>query len=147
MATAAQHLTVGGLLHFDFLLACTPASLQIMSVSATLFAHYTLQSMQRPNNPPQFASKRTRLFLFDAKNPPCTDTTMLAKNGDGSLSPTMTSGSSAPSSPQSQTAPSDSYISASTSTPMSPSASKSRAISIYEPTQEPLQIIEVGGSY
>lgn len=96
IATAAQHLTVGGLLNFDFLLASVPTALQIISVSATLSANYTLRSVQRPSKPPQHAIKRTRLFIFDAKNPPCTDTRMLALNSQGSsVSPLAASASAA----------------------------------------------------
>src|ERR1700733_950253 len=99
MATAAQHLTVGGLLEFDILLASVPTAIQIMSVSATLLARYTLRSIQRPNTEPQYASKRTRLFIFDAKNPPCSDARVLALNGDGNVTPTLTSDTLPPTSP------------------------------------------------
>ncbi|KAF8311386.1 hypothetical protein DL93DRAFT_2169088 [Clavulina sp. PMI_390] len=90
MATAAQHLTVGGLLHFDVLLASVPVRTQIVSVSATLLAHYTLRSIKRPNQPPQYATKKTRLFIFDAINPPCTDTRMLVGDSEGCITPTGT---------------------------------------------------------
>lgn len=177
MTTAAQHLTVGGLLNFDFLLASVPTTIQIISVSATLFAHYTLRSIQRPSQPPQYASKRTRLFLFDAKNPPCTDTKMLALNSQGSVTPTLTGGAlplSPPISPPSPVLAED-YVNAGstsgsghcgTSPPISTAASSSSAscapkdtgksgktptngkrASSSSSSNTPLQIIEAGGSY
>lgn len=166
MATAAQHLTVGGLLNFDFFLASIPTAMQIISVSATLFAHYTLKSIQRPNNPAQYASKKTRLFVFDAMNPPCTDTKMLALNSEGCVTPTMTTGalpsSSSPSSlssgaleenmgarPSTSRSGSTSTggsASGSSSKPPSPAIPKDRA-SCHAAAPIPLQIIEAGGSY
>lgn len=66
-----------------------------MSVSAKLLAQYTVRSIQRPDQAPQFASKQTPLFLFDAENPPCTDATMLARD-----TPTGTGGFPSSTSPQ-----------------------------------------------
>ncbi|KAF8311381.1 hypothetical protein DL93DRAFT_2098870 [Clavulina sp. PMI_390] len=83
LSTAAQHLTVGGLLHFDALLASVPQHTQILSVSATLLAHYTIRSIQNPSQAPQFAHKKTKLFVFDANNPPCTDSHGLAGDMGG----------------------------------------------------------------
>ncbi|KAF8311385.1 hypothetical protein DL93DRAFT_2083376 [Clavulina sp. PMI_390] len=88
MAIAAQHLTVGGLLHFEALLASVPIRTQIVSVSATLVANYTLRSVQQPSQAPQFAAKRTQLFVFDAQHPPCPETHMLVGDSEGGLAPT-----------------------------------------------------------
>lgn len=143
MATAAQHLTVGGLLNFDFLLAQATSSLQIISISATLFAHYTLRSIQRPNSPPQYATKKTRLFIIDANNPPCSDDTqILVKSPSGQVTPPHTS-NALPSTHQ--------CGSQGCSDPVcqgqGPSSKEKHKKSSALPLDTPLQNIEAGGSY
>ncbi|KAF8311384.1 hypothetical protein DL93DRAFT_2083373 [Clavulina sp. PMI_390] len=76
ISTASTHLTVGGLMHFDVLLAAVPRRTQIMSVSAAILANYKFKSVKRPSEPPQIASKKTTLFSFDVNNPPNMDTDM-----------------------------------------------------------------------
>lgn len=85
MATAAQHLTVGGLLTFDLLLADVPSPVRIISVSASLLARYTIRSVERPTIDPQYASKKTRLFIIDANHLPCSDDTELLVKGNERL--------------------------------------------------------------
>lgn len=142
MATAAQHLTVGGLLEFDILLASVPAAIQIMSVSATLLAHYTLRSIQRPKAEAQYASRRTKLFIFDAKNPPCNDARVLALNGDGDVTPTLTPGTLPPASPAEEYFPVLNSNGVPIGTKRRSDPSPATLV-----TEAPLSIVEAGGSY
>ncbi|KAF8311380.1 hypothetical protein DL93DRAFT_2169082 [Clavulina sp. PMI_390] len=84
ISTAAQHLTVGGLLHFNALLAAVPQRTRIISVSATLMTNYKITSLQRPSQAPQFASTKTKFFAFDANNLPCIDARMVVGDGQAS---------------------------------------------------------------
>ena len=140
MDIAAQHLTVGGLLEFDILLASVPTAVQIISVSATLLARYTLRSIQRSNAEPQYTSRRTRLFIFDAKNPPCSDAKVLALNVEGIVTP-FTSSSLPPASPVDESC----AVLNSNGVPVG-----TKRKSVPRPTtpvEAPLSIVEAGGSY
>ncbi|KAF8311379.1 hypothetical protein DL93DRAFT_2083370 [Clavulina sp. PMI_390] len=79
IAIVARNLTVGGLLHFDARLAALPSRTQIVSVSTIIVAHYTINSNQRLSQPPQFATKATKLFVLDANNPPIPQTQVPTK--------------------------------------------------------------------
>ncbi|KAF8326860.1 uncharacterized protein EI90DRAFT_3069291 [Cantharellus anzutake] len=67
---ASQHLTVGGLMQFDVLLAGPPTPLLIRSLSAFIIAKYHLSSIQNPKKTPQTVEHKRRIFLVDYSNPP-----------------------------------------------------------------------------
>ena len=83
-ATAAsQHLTVGGLIDFDYRLACVPTTLKIISVSAFLDTTFRIISVKDKSRKLKRTSRRTLLFEVNADRPINEDTRLEAAQADG----------------------------------------------------------------
>lgn len=95
---ASQHLTVGGLIRFDFRIAQAPTNLNILSVSAHLDTSYRIAS---PTDPTKvLRDEAVRTLLFEASDPGSLseDSRILVTDGNGIPMPSdaMTAGPPGP---------------------------------------------------
>lgn len=69
MSTTSQHLTVGGLVTFDYRLASVPDTINVISLSATLVSTLNVRSMKNPNVALAHSFRRTTLYDINARAP------------------------------------------------------------------------------
>lgn len=88
ISTSSQHLTVGGLISFDYQLASVPSTLNIISATAFLNTTYRIKSMKSPETELRRSMRRTLLFEVNDRRPAhAEDTFMQAADVDGHVLP------------------------------------------------------------
>lgn len=68
MTAASQHLTVGGLINFNYKLVCVPTTTKILSISAILHTTFRIKSPKKSTEL-KLTKRRTLLFELSAQRP------------------------------------------------------------------------------
>jgi len=90
ISTASEHLTVGGLISFEFKLVKVPQTINILSVTAHLETTYRVMSIKEPTKQIGQGSQRIPLVEIDRSNPMTRDTFMLTMGASGPLPACLT---------------------------------------------------------
>ncbi|KAF9507614.1 hypothetical protein BS47DRAFT_1321174 [Hydnum rufescens UP504] len=70
VSTVSQHLTVGGILNFNLILAHPPATILIHSVSAFICTAYGIKSIKTPTKRIDRVTQRLCMFVVNRTSPP-----------------------------------------------------------------------------
>ena len=90
ISTASEHLTVGGLINFEFKLVKVPQTINILSVAAHLETTYRVMSIKEPNKQIGQGSQRIPLVEINRSKTMTRDTVMLAMGASGPLPACLT---------------------------------------------------------